>query len=61
MRLQTKFALSHSTLWKFTDGLRRIKKTSDQCYEQFVHGDEPPHKRNKYLRADIRNKVKGYT
>lgn len=56
-RLQSEFGVSHPTLWKFIDGLRRVQKTIDQCYEQFVRGDEPPHKRNKYLRADMRIKV----
>ena len=39
------------------DGFRRFQKTIDQCYEQFVRGDQPPHKRNKYLRDDMRIKV----
>ena len=34
-----------------------FKKTIYQYYEQFLLGDEPPHKRNKYLRADMRIKV----
>ena len=56
-RLHAEFGVSHTILWKFIDGLRRVKKRIDQCYKQFVHGDEPPHKRNKYLQTDMRIKV----
>ena len=57
-RQQAVFSVSQPTLWKFIHSLRRVQKTIDQYYEQFVHGDEPPYKRNKYLRADMRIKVK---
>ena len=37
--------------------VRCVQKIINQCYEQFVHGDEPPHKWKKYLQANMRIKV----
>lgn len=53
-RLQAEFGVDHPTLWKFIDGLRTVQKSIDQIYEEFVRGDEPPRKRNKYQQADAR-------
>lgn len=53
-RLQADFGVDHPTLLKFVDGLRTVQKSTDQIYEEFVHSEEPPRKRNKYQRADER-------
>ena len=53
-RMQVEFGVDHPTLWKFIDGIRKIQAGRDHHYEQFVRGEEPPHKRKKYLRADER-------
>ena len=51
-RMQTEFGMDHPTIWKFIDGIRKLQVGRDQQYEQFVRGEEPPQKRQKYLRAD---------
>lgn len=53
-RLQAEFGVDHPTLWKFIDGLRTVQKSTDQIYEEFVRGDSPPRKRNKYQQMDAR-------
>jgi hypothetical protein len=53
-RLQANFGVDHPTLWKFIDGLRSVQKSTDQLYEEFVRGSQPPRKRTKYQQADER-------
>lgn len=53
-RLQAEFGVDHPNLWKFIDTLRIVQKSTDQIYESFVRGDEPPKKRQKYIKADAR-------
>ncbi|KFD59345.1 hypothetical protein M514_24667 [Trichuris suis] len=53
-RIRREFRGDHPTLWKFIDGLRRVQAGRDQHYEEYIGGDEPPHKRLKYVRTDNR-------
>jgi hypothetical protein len=53
-RMQSELGMDHPTLWKFVDGIRKVQNGCDQDYEQFVRGEQPPHKRVKYVRADAR-------
>lgn len=53
-RMQAEFGVDHPTIWKFIDGIRGIQKGRDTMYEQFIRGDQPPMKRQKYIAADER-------
>lgn len=55
-RLQAEFGMDHPSLWKFIDGIQTVQKGRHQVYEKFVRGDQPPIKRNKYIKADSRIK-----
>ena len=46
--------MDHPNIWKFIDGIRAVQKGRDLVYEQFLHGDQPPVKRRKYVAADVR-------
>uniref|UniRef100_A0A5S6QC00 Uncharacterized protein n=1 Tax=Trichuris muris TaxID=70415 RepID=A0A5S6QC00_TRIMR len=51
-RIRSEFGADHPTLWRFIDGLRKVQAGRDMEYEQYVRGEQPPHKRQKYQKAD---------
>ncbi|XP_018497106.1 uncharacterized protein LOC108865004 [Galendromus occidentalis] len=51
-RMQLEFGVSHPTLWKFIDGLRKIQKNRDFQMEQYIGGATAPKKRNTCVEAD---------
>ncbi|MGL6146086.1 MAG: hypothetical protein ACRC0D_06330, partial [Macrococcoides caseolyticum] len=53
-RLQAEFGMDHPNIWKFIDGIRTVQKGSDFIYSNFIRGDQPPSKRNKYINTDLR-------
>ncbi|XP_018494357.1 uncharacterized protein LOC108864009 [Galendromus occidentalis] len=53
-RMQLEFGVSHPTLWKFIEGLRRIQNNRDFQLEQFLGGAPSSKKRDKYVEADRR-------
>ncbi|KAI1691104.1 FLYWCH zinc finger domain-containing protein [Ditylenchus destructor] len=53
-RLQTELAHDHPTLWALIDGLKKAQAARDVEYEEFVRGDAPPQKRQKFQLADAR-------
>ncbi|KAI1697099.1 hypothetical protein DdX_18696 [Ditylenchus destructor] len=53
-RLQTELAHDHPTLWALIDGLKKAQAARDVEYEEFVRGDAPPQKRQKFQMADAR-------
>lgn len=53
-RLQVEFGVDHPTLWKFIEGIRRVQKSRDLVYEQFIRGEPATKKRDKYVQADSR-------
>lgn len=61
-RMNAEFSLDHPTIFKFLKIIKKIQSGRDLAYENFVRGDHPPTKRNKYLIADarIRNIVESY-
>lgn len=48
------FGVDHPTLWKFIEGIRRVQKSRDLVYEQFIRGEPATKKRDKYVQADSR-------
>uniref|UniRef100_A0A5S6R1K1 MULE transposase domain-containing protein n=1 Tax=Trichuris muris TaxID=70415 RepID=A0A5S6R1K1_TRIMR len=61
-RIRSEFGVDHPTLWRFIDGLRKVQAGRDKEYEEYVSGQQPQHKRQKYVRVDnnIRATVRGY-
>ncbi|KAF7624712.1 hypothetical protein Mgra_00010018 [Meloidogyne graminicola] len=53
-KVQLQLGVSHPTIWKFLDELKKVVKVSDAQYEQFVGGHNAPRKRRKYEEADER-------
>ena len=53
-RLQIELDIVDPSIWKFVDGLHRVQKGRDVTYEQYVHGEPGPAKRQKYILADQR-------
>ncbi|KAI1708192.1 homeobox domain-containing protein [Ditylenchus destructor] len=53
-RLQTELAHDHPTLYALIDGLKKAQAARDVEYEEFVRGDAPPQKRQKFQAADAR-------
>lgn len=53
-RLQTELDVSHQSIWRFIDGLRRVQKGRDLVYDAYVAGNPAPAKRRKYIQADDR-------
>lgn len=53
-RLQQELGVTHPTIWKFIDSLRKVQKGRDAYYEQLVAGNPPPLKLKKYREADRR-------
>ncbi|KAI1718781.1 hypothetical protein DdX_05889 [Ditylenchus destructor] len=53
-RLQTELAHDHPTLYALIDGLKKAQAARDVEYEEFVRGDAPPQKRQKFQLADAR-------
>ena len=51
-RLKRELYVVHPSIWKFTDGLRRVQKGRDFTYEQYVRGEPGPVKRREYILAD---------
>ena len=53
--MYTELGVSHPIIWKFNDGLKKIKKGRDVYYEQLVAGHAPRQKLlKKYVKADER-------
>ena len=52
--LKSILGVTHPTLWKFIDGLRRCQKLRDVELEQLVAGRRPPAKRTIYVMRDAR-------
>uniref|UniRef100_A0A5S6Q4B3 Uncharacterized protein n=1 Tax=Trichuris muris TaxID=70415 RepID=A0A5S6Q4B3_TRIMR len=44
----------HPTLWRFIDGLRKVQSGHDKEYEDYVRGEQPQPKRQRYIQADRR-------
>ena len=53
-RFKTELGMSHPTIWKFIDGLKKIQKGRDLYYEQLLAGHNPPIKLKKYRESDYR-------
>ncbi|KAI1695907.1 hypothetical protein DdX_19321 [Ditylenchus destructor] len=53
-RLQTELAHDHPTLYALIEGLKKAQAARDVEYEEFVRGDAPPQKRQKFQLADAR-------
>uniref|UniRef100_A0A5S6QZX5 MULE domain-containing protein n=1 Tax=Trichuris muris TaxID=70415 RepID=A0A5S6QZX5_TRIMR len=51
-RIRSEIGAVHTTLWRFIDGFRKVQAGRDMEYEQYVRGEQPPHKRQKYQKAD---------
>ena len=60
--LQSLLCLTHPTLWKLIDGLKRHQKLKDTEIEQLVAGRDPVTRKQKYIQLDerIRNVVEDY-
>ena len=46
--------VTHPTLWKFIDGLKRCQKLRDVEIEQLIAGRQPPAKKTMYVLRDAR-------
>ena len=46
--------VTHPTLWKFIDGLKRCQKLRDVEIEQLIAGRRPPAKKTMYALRDAR-------
>ncbi|KAL7078050.1 hypothetical protein ACQ4LE_002649 [Meloidogyne hapla] len=53
-KVQLQLGVSHPTIWKFLDELKKVVKMCDAQYEQFVAGHQATRKRRKYEEADER-------
>ena len=51
-KIQVELGLSHPTIWRLIDGLRKIQRGTDFDYVRMVRGDQPTAKRRKYVRVD---------
>jgi len=51
-RLKRELGVVHPSIWKFTDGLRRVQKGRDVTYEQYIRGEPGPVKRRENILAD---------
>uniref|UniRef100_A0A5S6Q1X1 Secreted protein n=1 Tax=Trichuris muris TaxID=70415 RepID=A0A5S6Q1X1_TRIMR len=54
LRRACEFAGDHPTLWRFIDGLRKVQAGRDKEYEDYVRGEQPQPKRQRYIQADRR-------
>uniref|UniRef100_A0A5S6QQP3 Uncharacterized protein n=1 Tax=Trichuris muris TaxID=70415 RepID=A0A5S6QQP3_TRIMR len=53
-RIRSEFAGDHPTIWRFIDGLRKVQAGRDKEYEDYVRGEQPQPKRQRYIQADRR-------
>lgn len=51
-RLQQEFAVSHPSIWKFIDGIRKVQHNRDSILERFNTGGLPTPKNRRYLDTD---------
>ena len=48
-RMQNEFGVDHPTIWKFIEGVKKIKNWRDKLYEEFVRGEEPSKKKEENI------------